>query len=173
MENLSANSKANLVELIGKRYGRGKSSLYEWFNRLDISTPKQDGNYTISSDDLTRLDNLNQWISEGNKLIDYPEIKNKSAIATVENQAIEEATVPLQTEGIPNEFTQLIRIGQEKGAGLLIAQNLLAQKFADNPELLPPDLLQQVRETEQAIAPKSQSPKEYASRFMSMATLAA
>lgn len=172
MENLTAPSKADLVELLGKRYGRGKSSLYEWFNRLDISTPKQDRNYIISSEDLTRLDNLNQWISEGNKLIDYPEIKNKSAIATVGNQAIEETAMPLQTEGVPDEFTQLIRAAQEKGAGLAIAQNFFAQKFASNPDLLPDDLRRQVRESEQAIAPKFTA-QEYANLFMSMAQIAA
>lgn len=171
METLTASSKADLVELLGNRYGRKKSSIYEWFNRLNTSTPKQDGNYIISSEDLARLDNLNEWITAGNKLVDYPEIKNKSAIATVENQAIEEATVPLHGEGVPNEFTQLIRAAQEKGAGLAIAQNLIAQQFASNPDLLPHDLRQQVKESEQAIAPKFTA-QEYASRFMSMATAA-
>lgn len=59
METLTANSKADLVEALGTRYGRGKSSLYEWLGKLEISTPKQDGMYIISSDDLAKLDNLN------------------------------------------------------------------------------------------------------------------
>jgi hypothetical protein len=81
--------------------------------------------------------------------------------------------MPIQSESIPDDFTQLIRVSQEKGAGLLIAQNLLAKQFVDNPNLLPHDLLQEVRESEKAIAPKSQSPKEYANRFMQLTSMSA
>ena len=168
---ITGNSKEALMTALGERYGRKKSCLYDWLKMLNITAVKRDGIYTFSTEDLAQLDRLNEWVASGNKALDFPEKPTVTAITPVENQAIQETAIPLETTANNDDFQQLIRSGQEKGAGLLIAQNLLAQQFAANPEMLPPDLLQQVRESEQAIAPKSKSPMEYANRFMSMATL--
>ena len=168
---ITGNSKEALMTALGQRYGKKKSCLYDWLKMLNIAAMKQEGIYTFSPEDLAKLDRLNEWVASGNKALDFPEKANITAITPVENQAIQETAIPLETAAPNDDFGQLIRIGQEKGAGLLIAQNLLAQQFAANPEMLPPDLLQQVRESEQAIAPKSRNPMEYANRFMSLATL--
>lgn len=173
METLTANTKDELIKLLEERYGRKKSSLYEWFKICDLNSVKRDGLHCFEEEDLGKLDRLNEWVINGNKPIDFPERANISAITTVENQSIEEHSTPLQSESIPDDFAQLIRASQQKGAGVLIAQNLLAKQFVDNPNLLPHDLLQEVRESEKAIAPKSQSPKEYANRFMQLTSMSA
>jgi hypothetical protein len=173
MENPTANAKDELIKLLEGRYARKKSALYEWFKICGVNSIKRDGLHCFEEEDLAKLDRLNEWVNNGNKPIDFPERVEISAITTVEESRIEEHSMPIQSESIPDDFTQLIRVSQEKGAGLLIAQNLLAKQFADNPNLLPPDLLKQVKETEQAIAPKSQSPKDYANRFMQLTSMSA
>jgi len=45
---------------------------------------------------------------------------------------------------------------------LLMAQNILAAQYKDNPDLLPEDLRSKVRATEEAVAPKSIDPEKYA-----------
>lgn len=162
--------KDDVIRQLGERYNRKKSSLYEWFRICGVTIHRVGSEYTIDNEDVAKLDRLNEWINNGNRPIEFPERVDSNAITTVEDSGIEEHSTPLETGSIPDDFTQLIRVSQEKGAGLLIAQNLLAQQFAANPEMLPPDLLQQVKQTEQAIAPKSQSPKEYANRFIQLAT---
>lgn len=169
---ITGHNKDALMQALGDRYNRKKSALYEWFRLCGITAIKSGNDYTISPEDVEKLDRLNEWINNGNRPIEFPERVETSAITTVEESSLEETSIPLETESIPDDFTQLIRASQEKGAGVLIAQNLLAKQFADNPNLLPHDLLQQVRESEQAIAPKSQSPREYANRFMNLMTAA-
>ncbi len=167
-----ADSAGKLIELLGERYGRKRSSLYEWLRICGITSIVVDGKYTYHTEDLAKLDRLNEWVQSGNKAFEFPERVDTSAIATVETQEIEQAATTVEAQSMPmtEEFQQLLRVAQEKGAGLLMAQNLLAQQFAQSPEALPPDLLQAVRETEKAIAPKSQDPMQYANRFIQLAT---
>jgi hypothetical protein len=61
-----------------------------------------------------------------------------------------------------NQIQQLTRSAQEKAAGVLIAQNILAKQFQNNPQLLDDDLKKQVLATEEALAPKTIDPKQYA-----------
>ena len=48
---------------------------------------------------------------------------------------------------------------------------MIAQQCAANPDLLDPDLLQQVKESEATIAPKSVDPMKYANRFLQFMNL--
>jgi hypothetical protein len=175
MENiLNANSKEALMQALGDRYGRKKSSLYDWLKLCGISALKRDGNYSFSEGDQAKLDRLNEWVNGGNKPIEFPERVQTTAIALSEEDRIEQATTQMNFnfDGQPDAIAALIRAAQEQAAGVSIAKNLLTAQFLGNPDQLPEDLREQVKQSQTAIAPKSKSPIEYASQFMEMATAA-
>ena len=79
------------------------------------------------------------------------------------NQLSETVTdIEYTTANEGDQIKQLVRVAQEQAAGLLMAQNILAAQFKENPDLLPEDLRSQVKATEEAVAPKSIDPKQYA-----------
>jgi hypothetical protein len=85
-------------------------------------------------------------------------------LAISESGSIDSASAKIEytTAEEGNQINQLIRVAQEQAAGLLMAQNILAAQYKDNPDLLPEDLRSKVRATEEAVAPKSIDPEEYA-----------
>jgi len=165
---LTGNTKDEIVQVLIEKFGLGKTSIYNKFNKLDISITKQGKIYGLSQEDLDNFQGLEDWLKAGNSTNSYPPIANKSAIVQSGGGGIEEAPTYLQGENIqePQEILQILRAGHEKGAGLLIAQNLIAQQVASNPDLLPDDLREMVNRSEAAIAPKSTDPMMYANRFL-------
>jgi hypothetical protein len=167
---ITENTKDEIVQVLMKKFGLGKTTIYKRFDQLDISIVKQGKTFNLSQEDLDNMQALEKWIEDGKTINSYPAIANKSAIIQSNGGELDEAATYLHSEQVdPNgELLQLIRAGHEKGAGLLIAQNLIAQQAASNPELLPDDLREAVYRSEVAIAPKSVNPMEYASRFLQM-----
>lgn len=152
----------NSEELIGKlreKYGLGKSQVYKRLQFLEIKMQKAEGEVFLDSHQLELLDALHSHISSGNSLESF-----SSPGALVQSSATEIEQAALNVEPIEEgqQIRQLVRTAQEKAAGVLMAQNLLAAQFKDNPEMLDEDLFAQVRATEEAIAPKSQDPMKYA-----------
>jgi hypothetical protein len=156
-------------ELIGKlreRYAISKSAVYNRLKFLGIEITKENGNSFLLAKDLELLDELHEWIEAGNSTNNFP---RPGALIQSDASGIEPGSVPLgagQTQ-IPtaedgNQIRVIVRSAQEKAAGLLMAQNILAAQFKDNPDMLDDDLRQQVKATEEAIAPKSLDPKQYA-----------
>jgi hypothetical protein len=167
---LTKNTKDEIVQVLMEKFGLGKTTIYKRFDQLDISVVKQGKTFNLSQEDLDNMQGLEDWIKDGKTIASYPAIANKSAIVQSGGGEIDQAPTYLHSEEVDSngELLQLIRAGHEKGAGLLIAQNLIAQQVASNPDLLPDDLRQAVYSSEAAIAPKSQNPMEYASRFLQM-----
>lgn len=170
---LTGNSKDEIIQVLMEKFGLGKTSVYKRFTQLDISITKQGKIFGLTKEDLDNLQRLEDWIKDGNSTNTYSSIANKSAIIQSDSGEIDGNSTYLHSEEVQEsaEFLQLVRAGKEKGAGILIAQNMIAQQCAANPDLLDPDLLQQVRESERTIAPKSQSPMNYAQRFMQMVAI--
>ena len=167
---ITGNTKEEVLQALMEKFSLGKTSVYKRFGQLDIGITKHGGVFGITQEDLDNMQGLEDWIKDGKTINSYPAIANKSALVQSNGGELDEAATYLHSEQVdPNgELLQLIRAGHEKGAGLLIAQNLIAQQAASNPELLPDDLREAVYRSEVAIAPKSVNPMEYASRFLQM-----
>jgi hypothetical protein len=167
---LTGNTKDEIVQVLMEKFSLGKTSVYNKFKLLEISITKKDGIFGLSQEDLDNFQGLEDWLQAGNSTNTYSAIANKSAIVQSSSGELEENSTYLHSENIqePAEILQLIRAGQEKGAGALIAQNMIAQQVISNPDSLPEDLRQAVYRSEAAIAPKSADPMKYANRFLQM-----
>lgn len=167
---ITGNTKDEVLQALMEKFGFGKTTVYKRFGQLDISIAKHGGVFGLTQEDLDNMEGLEKWIEDGKTIGSYPVIANKSAIIQSNGGELGEAATFLHGEEINSdgEISQLIRAGQEKGAGVLLAQNVIAQQVISNPGLLPDDLREIVSRSEAAIAPKSVNPMEYASRFLQM-----
>jgi hypothetical protein len=165
---ITGNTKDEVLQALMEKFGLGKTSVYKRFGQLDISITKHGGVFGLTQEDLDNMQGLEDWIKDGKTISSYPAIANKSAIIQSNGGELDEAPAFLHSEqiGPDGEISQLIRAGQELGAGVLIAQHLVAQQVIANPDLLPDDLREMVSQSEAAIAPKSQNPMTYAGRFL-------
>ena len=165
---ITGKTKDEVLQALMEKFDFGKTTIYARFKQLDISIGKHSGVFGITQEDLKNMEGLEAWIKDEKTIASYPAIANKSAIIQSNGGELGEAATFLHGEEINSdgERLQLIRAGQEKGAGLLLAQNLIAQQVASNPDLLPDDLRELVYRSEFAIAPKSQSPMDYANQFL-------
>jgi hypothetical protein len=165
-ELMSQNSK-ELIEKLGDRWGVGKATIYRRLEFLGIAIAKADGKSFLNSNDLVQLDQLNEWMSTGNTLDSFPK---PGALVQSEAGAIDQHTIELEAVEEGHQVRQLVRTAQEKATGVLIAQNMLTLQFMQNPDALDPDLQAQLRTTEEAIAPKSINPLQYASSLVNKFT---
>jgi hypothetical protein len=163
MENtkeLLSESKGELIQKLNERYGIGKSVSYKRLEFLEISIRQSEGMNFLFSAEIQILDDLHEWIKQGKSMIHFPK---PGKLAISESGSIDSAIAKIEyTAEEGNQINQLIRVAQEQAAGLLMAQNILAAQYKDNPDLLPEDLRSKVRATEEAVAPKSINPEEYA-----------
>ncbi|MEG3440047.1 hypothetical protein V0288_23160 [Pannus brasiliensis CCIBt3594] len=166
-ELISANSE-ELIEKMKQRWNIGQSTVYERMKSLGVKKAKENGETFIYSDDLQRLDDYNEWLAAGNPAATFPGFEGAGALVQQEEQTLDRATIeldPIEVE--PGQgFRQIVRTAKEKAAGTLIAQNLLTMQFLQDPESLDPDLLEQVRRSEEAIAPKSIDPRQFANSLI-------
>lgn len=162
---LLSDSKGELIGKLNDRYGIGKSATYKRLEFLGITPSQEAGKSFLNSRELRLLDELNEWIGAGKSMVSFPK---PGELATVGTGELSEANIPIEfaTGEDGNQINQLIRVAQEQAAGLLMAQNILAAQFKENPDLLPEDLRSQVRATEEAVAPKSIDPKKYAASLV-------
>ena len=165
MENtkeLLSESKGELIQKLNERYGIGKSVTYKRLEFLEISIRQSsEGINFLFSTEIRILDDLHEWMKQGKSMIHFPK---PGKLAISESGSIESATPSIEytTAEEGNQINQLIRVAQEQAAGLLMAQNILAAQYKDNPDLLPEDLRSKIRATEEAVAPKRINPEEYA-----------
>jgi hypothetical protein len=172
MENrqeLLSESKGELIAKLSEKYGVGKSSLYKRLEFLGISVTQKDGNCFLFSNELALLDELHAWIGSGKAMTSFVKpgqlvISEAGEVETNDGNQLSEAIPDIEytTANEGDQIKQLVRVAQEQAAGLLMAQNILAAQFKENPDLLPEDLRSQIRATEEAVAPKSIDPKQYA-----------
>lgn len=159
-------NKGEIVDQLSEKFGVGKTTIYARFNKLDVQPYKENGQYHFSSSDLDEMDKLHSWIAEGNTIESFP---LKGALVQSESAAIEQEQETIQLEDIEegHQVNQIVTVAQQVAAGTLIAQNILTKQFMDNPESLPPELLAQVNQSREAIAPKSINPLHLAHSLVS------
>lgn len=157
---LLSESTGELIGKLGDRYSLGKSAVYKRLEFFAITPSKKSGESFLQTRELQQLDELHDWIGTGNSMTSF----DKGEMVTASSAGIEEAAPAIEytTAETGHQINQLVRVAMEKAAGVLMAENILAAQFKNNPDLLPEDLRSQVRATEEAVAPKSIDPKKYA-----------
>ena len=179
---LTSQSAKELIEKLKKRYSISQPQVYKRLRYLSIQSTKQNGEVWLISEQLEALDGLNQHLVEGGKLEEYNPHWNgivKAEPAEIQSHATPVETIPVETVSARqtannSEATEnLHETAQAKATGRMILENLLIQKYLDNPELLPPEMKEAVAKSEALATPKSVDPLKYAQeafRLMSTST---
>ncbi|PSB42685.1 hypothetical protein C7B80_26660 [Cyanosarcina cf. burmensis CCALA 770] len=176
--------KIPILEL-REKYSIGRDPLYARMRYLRITTWKVSGKAYLDADQVAHMDGLHEHIQQTGRMEGYPipEPSGPVELEPEETTAIVEAA-PQQMSAQPNyspaggrahnseteAIAAMVRNAQNKAAGMLIAENMLAQQFIQNPDKLPEELRAKINES---AAPPAVDPFAYASALMNFAGLAA
>jgi hypothetical protein len=166
-------SKISILEL-QKKYNIGRDSLYGRMRYLRITTYKVKGKAYLDAGQVAHMDALHDHIKANGKMEGYPipeptePVEEQAPHPTAtQNEQAPHPTVAI-TVSEPGQLTteqevikdarqhdnseteaiaSLIRNAQNKATGLLIAENMLAQQFIQNPEQLPEELRTKIKES--------------------------
>ena len=163
---IQGKNKGEIVEQLAEKFEVGTTTIYARFKKLNVQPYKENGQYYLNDHDLAEMNNLHNWIGEGNTIESFP---MKGALVQSESSEMEpiQETIELESVEDGHQVNQIVTVAQQVAAGTLIAQNILTKQFMDNPESLPPDLLAQVNQSREAIAPKSINPLHLANQLVS------
>lgn len=177
-------SKISISEL-REKYNIGRDPLYARMRYLRITTWKINNKAYLDAEQVAYMDELHAHIQQTGRMEGYPipEPSGPVEAEPEETTTIVEAA-PQQMSAQPNyspsaprahnseteAIAAMVRNAQNKAAGMLIAENMLAQQFIQNPDKLPEDLKSKIQES--SVAP-AVDPFAYASALMNFAGLAA
>jgi hypothetical protein len=162
-------SKIPILEL-QKKYGIGRDSFYARMRYLQITTWKISKKAYLDAEQIADMDGLHDHIQATGKMEGYPipepsgpiEIEEEqptptSTLAVAETQTLAETqqVVPSyapqqqrsQSSGQVDDVAAIVQSAQGKAAGTLIAENILARHFIENPDLLPDELKAKIKES--------------------------
>ncbi len=177
-------SKISILEL-REKYSIGRDPLYARMRYLQITTWKSGGKAYLDADQVAHMDGLHAHIQQTGRMEGYPvpepsgpleaEPEETTAIVEAAPQALSAQPNYSPTgERAHNSETEaiaaMVRNAQNKAAGMLIAENMLAQQFIQNPDKLPEDLKAKIQESS---VPPAVDPFAYASALIDFAGLAA
>jgi hypothetical protein len=160
--------KISILEL-QQKYEIGRTPFYNRMAYLQITTWKVSGKAYLDAEQVAHMDGLHEHIKQTGRMEGYPvplpsgpiseaEPEPKNAIAIVQP----EESVPTPPNSAPNytpdqprqtetqnieQINKLIESAQSKAAGMIIAENLLARQFLQNPQMLPEELQQKIKES--------------------------
>lgn len=168
VQNLTENSeifeKITIYQL-QQKYGIGRGPLYERMKHLKITTYKENGKAYLYPEQIAHMDGLHEHIKENGRMEGYAVPAPSGPVEQVEEEPLEAAALVVaetQQLAVPNysasrkrsqtkeqvdDVPSIVRSAQNKAAGTLITENLLARKFIENPEMLPDDLKQKIKES--------------------------
>ena len=173
-------SKISILEL-QKKYGIQRDSFYARTRYLRITTWKEGGKAYLYGDQIAEMDGLHEHIQQTGRMQGYavPEPSGPieeeeqpaatSSLAVTETQQITPTYAPKQKRSQSSQVDDVAAIvtsAQNKAAGTLIAENVLAQHFIQNPELLPEGLKAKIQESAQM---PSVDPFAYADSLINIA----
>jgi hypothetical protein len=185
-------SKISILEL-QKKYGIGRDSLYGRMRYLQIITWKIGKKAYLDAGQITHMDGLHDHIQATGKMEGYPipepsgpiEEQPLQPTATQQEQSPQPTAAITVSEPAPLTTSQevtkdarqhdnseieaiasLVKNAQSKATGLLIAENMLAQQFIQNPEQLPEELRTKIQ---QSAAMPEVDPLEYANALVNFA----
>jgi hypothetical protein len=156
------NSKISILEL-QEKYGIGRDPLYARMRYLQIKTWKLSGKAYLYADQVAHMDALHDHIKSTGRMEGYPvppasgPIEEKqpaptTTLAVAQTQQVTPSYSPKQqrSQSSPvDDVAAIVTSAQNKAAGTLIAENVLAQHFIQNPELLPEGLKAKIQESAQ------------------------
>jgi hypothetical protein len=162
LENEAENSKISILEL-QKKYGIQRDSFYGRTRYLRITTWKESGKAYLDAGQVAHMDGLHNHIQQTGRMQGYPIPKPSgpieedeqpaatSSLAVAETQQITPTYAPKQKRSQSSEqvddVAAIVQSAQGKAAGTLIAENILARHFIENPDLLPPELKAKIKES--------------------------
>ena len=182
--NTDKSAKIALLEL-QEKYQIGRDPLYVRMRYLAITTWKIGGKAYLDEQQVAYMDELHEHIKANGRMEGYTppapsgpiaETKPNSAIQTVEESREIEVAVNsvnyspqnsrAHNTGENEAIASLIQSAQNKAAGVLIAENVLAQQFIQNPDALPEELRTKIKESSQM---PTVDPFAYAASLMNFA----
>lgn len=160
-QNVENFSKISILEL-QKKYGIQRDSFYGRTRYLRITTWKEGGKAYLSADQITHMDALHEHIQQTGRMQGYTipdpsgpveedEQPTSTSLAVAQTQQITPTYAPKQkrsqSSGQVDDVAAIVQSAQGKAAGTLIAENILARHFIENPNLLPDDLKAKIKES--------------------------
>ncbi len=148
---------AELLEILDIK----RATIYPWLAHTGIKSCRDQGENEVYflPEQVQELLDFKAYLGEGGKMRHWR--SHREVIAKA--QSAELATIPEPEPEIDREavkISQLVTNAQKQAAGILIAQNLLAAQFIDNPDTLPKEMRDAISETKPL--PKSIDPLQYA-----------
>jgi transposase-like protein len=150
----------NNVEIC-EHLGIKKASLYNWLKAIGHKAEKDEsGRSFYLPATIKELEKLKEHIRAGGKMDEW----RGGEIITTKPEA-----TSLDTQGVAlgsedPRLTQLLDNAHRQAVGVLIAQNILAGKFIENPDTLPEEYRAMVELS--APVPKSIDPLEHAKKLV-------
>lgn len=155
-------SKISILEL-QKKYGIQRDSFYARTRYLRITTWKESGKAYLDADQIAEMDGLHEHIQQTGRMQGYPVPEPSgpieedeqpaaatSSLAVTETQQITPTYAPKQKRSQSSQVDDtaaIVQSAQNRAAGTLIAENILARHFIENPELLPDNLKEQIKQS--------------------------
>lgn len=173
-------SKISILEL-QKKYGIQRDSFYARTRYLRITTWKEGGKAYLDADQIAEMDGLHEHIQQTGRMQGYPvpepsgpieeeeQPAPTTSLTVSETQQITPTYAPKQkrSQSSPvDDVAAIVTSAQNKAAGTLIAENVLAQHFIQNPDLLPEGLKAKIQESAQM---PSVDPFAYADSLINIA----
>lgn len=179
--------KSSILEL-QKKYGIGRDPLYARMRYLAITTWKVSGKAYLDARQVAEMDGLHDHIKATGRMEGYPipepsglkpeEVQKTTAITVTQVSALTEQTTVEEEELNISECRQegnseleaiasLVRSAQNKAAGVLIAENVLAEQFINNPDSLPEELKTMIKQSSKV---PDIDPFAYAKSLVNLAT---
>lgn len=182
LQNDVENSKISILEL-QKKYGIQRDSFYARTRYLRITTWKEGGKAYLYADQIAYMDGLHEHIQQTGRMQGYlvpepsgpveeDEQPTSTSLAVAETQQITPTYAPKQRRSQSSEQVDdtaaIIQSAQNKAAGTLIAENILARHFIENPDSLPDNLKERIKESGEM---PSIDPFAYANSLISRANV--
>ena len=153
-------SKISILDF-QKKYGIQRDSFYARTRYLRITTWKEGGKAYLDAGQTAHMDALHEHIQQTGRMQGYtvPEpsgpIEDEQPAPTTtmtvaETQQVAPTYAPKQKRSQSSQVDDtaaIVQSAQNKAAGTLIAENILARHFIENPELLPDNLKEQIKQS--------------------------
>lgn len=160
------NSKILISEL-QKKYGIQRDSFYGRLRYLRIVTWKEGGKAYLDAGQVEQMDGLHNHIKATGRMEGYPipepsgpideqQPDNTTSTITVQQTQQLETTKPDYDPGQRQHqssemeaIAALVRSAQGKATGFIIAENMLTKQYIENPDSLPEELREKIKESAQ------------------------
>lgn len=147
--------------------GIQKATFYTWTKCTGVKSTKIQGRAYYDDEAIAILEELKAHLDNGGTFESW----GQSAMVTASPESIEFSDSPESIEFTDSPapdpaIAELVNNAQRQAAGVLIAQNVLARQFVDNPESLPPEFQALISKSKPV--PKSIDPLQYAQTLTGM-----